>query len=305
MRYKKILVTGGAGFLGSFLVDKLIEKGYSVRIFDNLEEQVHQGVRPKYLNKKAIFIKGDVRNYDSFKKALKGIEVVYHLAAAVGVAQSNYEIKRYTDVNVGGTANLLHAIVNAKDIRVKKIVTTSSMTAYGEGWYHCQTHGIVEPPIRPWAQLQKKDWLVKCPECGKVVTPKPILESASQPCNSIYALTKKNQEDMLHLVGNLYNIPVTSLRCFNVYGPRQSLSNPYTGVTALFISRLKNDKTPVVYEDGEQSRDFVSVHDVVDALVLAMTNPKTNFHICNIGTGTPTSIKKIALTLAKLMGKNI
>ncbi|MBI2010590.1 MAG: SDR family NAD(P)-dependent oxidoreductase [Candidatus Chisholmbacteria bacterium] len=300
----KILVTGGAGFIGSFLTDKLIDLGYHVTIFDNLEPQVHQGKKPSYLNPKAKFIEGDVRNVAALKTALKDIDIVFHEAAAVGVAQSNYEIKRYIDVNVGGTANLLDIIVNEK-LKIKKILTTSSMTAYGEGCYRCETHGIVEPPIRPWSQLKKRDWHLYCPSCSKIVTPTPTHEDAAQPCNSIYALSKKTQEDILHLLGSLYDIPVTTLRCFNVYGPRQSLSNPYTGVTAIFISRLKNNQPPLVFEDGGQTRDFVSVHDVVDALILAMDSQAANHQICNIGTGTPTSVKDIALTLAKLMGKRI
>lgn len=304
MKKQKVLVTGGAGFIGSFLTDKLVSLGHAVTIFDNLEPQVHQDKKPDYLNKKARFIKGDVRDYQTLKEALVGIDIVFHEAAAVGVAQSNYEIKHYTDVNVGGTANLLDIIVNNK-LKIKKILTTSSMTAYGEGCYRCPTHGVIQPPIRPWSELQKKDWQLHCPHCSKIVTPTPTPEDSAQPCNSVYALTKKTQEDMLHLVGKLYDIPVTSLRCFNVYGPRQSLSNPYTGVTAIFISRLKNNQPPIVFEDGGQTRDFVSVHDVVDALIQAMDSSSANYQVCNIGTGTPTSIKDIALTLSKLMGKKI
>lgn len=303
--HKRILVTGGAGFIGSFLVDKLIELGHQVTMYDNLESQVHEGGKPpKYLNPKAIFIKGDVRDYDSFKKALANIDIVYHEAAAVGVGQSNYEIKRYTDVNVGGTANLLDIIVNHK-VPIQKILTSSSMTAYGEGMYTCSQHGATKADLRPWTQMKQKNWHILCPQCQQPMTPLPTPETAPQPCNSVYALTKKSQEDLLHLVGKLYGIPITSLRCFNVYGPRQSLSNPYTGVTAIFISRLKNGKEPVVYEDGEQSRDFVSVHDVVDALILAMDSPKANDEVLNIGSGKPAAIKDIALTLAQIMGSTI
>ena len=237
---RNILVTGGAGFIGSFLVDTLIKKNHSVTIFDNLEPQVHEGgVSPAYLNPQATFIQGDVRDYEALKKALNGIDIVFHEAAAVGVGQSNYQIKRYTDVNVGGTANLLDIIVNHK-LPVQKILTTSSMTAYGEGMYTCPTHGETKGDLRSWEQMETKDWNIYCPLCHQPVTPIPTPETANQPCNSVYALTKKTQEDMLHLVGKLYDLPITTLRCFNVYGPRQSLSNPYTGVTAIFISRLKN-----------------------------------------------------------------
>ena len=305
MRYKNILVTGGAGFIGSFLVDKLIKLGHQVTIFDNLEHQVHQGKKPKYLNQAARFIKGDVRDYSALKKALKNIAVVFHEAAAVGVAQSNYEIKRYSDVNVGGTANLLDIIVNDKRTSIKKIITTSSMTAYGEGRYRCVTHGSVEPDLRSDQQIAGKDWNIYCPECRKSVSPIPTPENAGQPGSSIYALTKKTQEDMLILLGKMYQIPTVALRCFNVYGPRQSLSNPYTGVTAIFISRLKNNKAPVIYEDGQQTRDFVSVHDVVDALILAMNSKVADYQIFNIASGKATSIQEVAQILSQLMNSNL
>ncbi len=302
---KRILVTGGAGFIGSFLVDKLIELGHKVTIFDNLESQVHEGGKqPKYLNTHAQFIQGDVRDYEAFKTALHNIDIVFHEAAAVGVGQSNYEIKRYMDVNVGGTANLLDIVVNHK-LPIQKILTTSSMTAYGEGMYHCDHDGDVKADLRSWEQMEQKDWQTHCPMCERSMSPLPTPEIAPQPCNSIYALSKKTQEDMLHLVGKMYQIPITTLRCFNVYGPRQSLSNPYTGVTAIFISRIKNNKVPVVYEDGEQSRDFVSVHDVVDALVMAIDKPKSDYQICNIASGKPTSIREIATTIAKLLDSKI
>ncbi|HSX40274.1 MAG TPA: SDR family NAD(P)-dependent oxidoreductase [Candidatus Saccharimonadales bacterium] len=302
MRYKKILVTGGAGFIGSFLVDELIKKNYRVRIFDNLEKQVHHGKKPSYLNKKAEFIKGDVRDCKSFEKALKNTDVVFHLASRVGVAQSNYEIKDYVDANIGAIANLMDIVVN-KHLPVKKIIMTASMTSYGEGNYFCKRHKIVKPPLRPDSQMQKHDWEPHCPICKKHVTPIATAENAVINNNSIYSFTKNAQETMLMLMGKMYHIPVVSLRCFNVYGPRQSLSNPYTGVSAIFISRLKNNRPPVIYEDGLQSRDFVSVHDVVTALISSMESDKANYEIFNIGNGKPTSIKEVAKTLAKLLGK--
>lgn len=304
MKYKNILITGGAGFIGSFLTDALIEKGYGVTILDNLEEQVHNGKKPSYLNKKAKFIKGDVRDYATFKKALKNSDVVFHLAASVGVGQSNYQIKKYIDTNVGGMANLLDIVVNNKT-SVKKILMTASMTSYGEGDYRCKTHGIVKPELRNEKQLKKKDWNVYCPRCKKPTIAVATGEHSAINNNSIYSLSKNVQETMLMLTGKMYAIPVASLRCFNVYGPRQSLSNPYTGVTAIFINRLKNDTQPVVYEDGEQTRDFISVHDVVAALIKAMESTKANYEIFNIGSGKPTSIKKVAEVLAKLLKKKI
>ncbi len=301
---KHILITGGAGFIGSFLTDELVRQGYKVRIFDNLEPQVHNGMKPSYLNPKAEFVKGDVQDYKSLKKALDGIDIVYHLAARVGVGQSNYQIKDYSVENVGGMANLLDIIVNKK-LPIKKILMTASMTSYGEGDCECAKCGIVAPSLRSDAQMKKKDWRLYCPKCDKKVTPISTQERSSFNNNSIYALTKNVQEEMLMIIGKMYGIPVTSLRCFNVYGPRQSLSNPYTGVSAIFISRLKNNNQPVIYEDGLQSRDFISVHDVVDALILAMENKKADYQIFNMGSGVPTSIKDIAVTLAMLLKKDI
>lgn len=304
MKNKHVLITGGAGFIGSFLTDALINKGDAVRILDNLETQVHQGKKPKYLNKRAEFIQGDVRNYSVFEKSLDGIDIIFHLAARVGVAQSNYEIKDYMDVNVGGMTNLLNIVVNKKTT-VKKILMTASMTSYGEGNYFCKSCGIVKPELRTEKQLREKDWNIYCSICRKVVYPVATTEEASLNNNSIYALSKNVQEEMLMHIGKIYSIPVVSMRCFNVYGPRQSISNPYTGVTAIFISRLKNNQQPVIYEDGMQTRDFVSVHDVVRALVIGMMDDKINYNILNIGSGIPTSIMDIANTLQGLMQKKI
>lgn len=301
-KYKKILVTGGAGFIGSFLVDELIKKGYSVRILDNLEEQVHQGKKPKYLNKKAQFIKGDVRDYQTFKNAIREMDAIFHLAAAVGVAQSNYEINKYIYTNIMGTSNLLNLLVNTKH-QVKKLIVAASNTGLGEGNYQCRKCGVVRPPIREEAQLTKKLWEPTCPNCARNLNPKPTPEQAVENPNSIYAITKKTQQDMCLMVGKLYNIPTVATRFFNVYGPRQSLSNPYTGVAAIFINRIKNDQPAPVYEDGKQSRDFISVHDVVRALIKTLKTDKVDYQMLNIGSGIPTPIKEIAETIAKLLGK--
>lgn len=301
-KFQNILVTGGAGFIGSFLVDELIKNGYRVRIFDNLEKQVHQGKKPSYLNKKAQFIKGDVRDYNALKKAIGGIDAVFHLAAAVGVGQSNYEIKRYIDVNIGGTANLLDILVNTKH-KVKKIITNSSMTGLGEGNYKCAKCGIVRPALRDEKQLKKKDWEIYCPNCGRRITPVATTDNATEFPNSIYAISKKAQQDTLLMFGKTYNIPCVALRCFNVYGPRQSLSNPYTGVTAIFISRIKSNQSAVVYEDGLQTRDFVSVHDTVRATIAALEKNTANNQVINIGSGKPTSIRRVAETLSRILKK--
>lgn len=301
-KYNKILVTGGVGFIGSFLVDKLIEKGYTVRIFDNLEAQVHQGKKPKYLNTKAEFIKGDVRNYSQLERAIQGVDAIFHLASAVGVGQSNYQIKKYMDTNVGGASNLLEILVNGKH-KVKKIINISSMTGYGEGNYYCIKCKIVRPSLRGESQLKSQDWNLYCPNCNRTIKPIPTDEKALDYPNSVYGLSKKIQQDLSFLVGNIYNIPVVVLRGFNIYGPRQSLSNPYTGVTAIFISRLKNDRETVIFEDGLQTRDFISVHDVVDAFILSMEKDQANNQMFNIGSGKGTTILEVAQILSKLLGK--
>lgn len=304
MKHKNILVTGGAGFIGSHLTDALVKEGYNVRIFDNLEDQVHQGKIPAYLNKHAEFIRGDVRDIDSFYKAMDGMDAVFHEAAAVGVGQSQYEIKHYVDTNVGGTANLLDLLVNKKQ-SIKKIIVTTSMTSYGEGNYKCDQCGVVRPGIRTETQMKKHDWELHCPNCNSYVVPIPTDENAQRHSTNIYALTKNMQEDMILGIGKTYNLPSVALRCFNVYGPRQSLSNPYTGVTAIFISQLKNNKPPLVYEDGLQTRDFISVYDVVAANIRALEFHEANYHAINIGSGKALSIYQVAKTLSNLLGISI
>jgi len=301
---KTCLVTGGAGFIGSFIVDELVRRGHNVRIYDNLEPQVHPGGKaPDYLNQEAEFIKGDVRDYESLKKALAGVDVVFHEAAMVGVGQSQYQIKRYVDVNIGGIANLLDIIANEKT-KVSKLIVAASMSSYGEGQYTCETCGLVNPPLRSEEQMVRQDWELHCPTCQKTVRPLPTNEEKRLECNSIYAITKKNQEEMVLNLGTTYGIPAVALRYFNVYGPRQSLSNPYTGVAAIFLSRIKNIHPPVVFEDGRQTRDFVSVHDIVRANILAMEHESLSGYY-NIGTGQPRTIQGIAETLISLYNKDM
>lgn len=301
---KKCLVTGGAGFIGSFLVDELLRRGYGVRIFDNLEPQVHpDGQKPAYVNPAAEFITGDVRDYDALKDALDGVDVVFHEAALVGVGQSQYQIKRYVDINIGGTANLLDILANEPH-KVSKLLVASSMSSYGEGQYICAACGIVAPPLRTEMQMAAEAWELRCPQCQQPVRSMPTSEEKRLECNSIYAITKKNQEEMVLNFGQTYGIPSVALRYFNVYGPRQSLSNPYTGVAAIFLSRIKHDHAPVVFEDGQQTRDFVSVHDIVRANIMAMEAESLSGYF-NIGTGQPRSIANIAQTLSALNGKSI
>ncbi|EKD49324.1 MAG: hypothetical protein ACD_63C00180G0005 [uncultured bacterium] len=302
----KILVTGGAGFIGSYIVDKLIDKGYDVRILDNLNEQVHpDGKLPDYLNKKAEFIKGDVTNKKDLAKALDGVDAIFHEAASVGVGQSMYEIENYTKNNSLGTAALLDMIVNKFKNKIKKILVAASMSSYGEGLYKCSKCGVVQPKLRPVSQMEKHDWEPKCPKCGKELWAIPTSEDAKQNCNSVYAINKMDQEQLVLVTCGAYDIPAVALRYFNVYGPRQSLSNPYTGVAAIFMSRIKNGNRPVVYEDGLQTRDLISVHDVADANVMAFENENANGQVFNVGTENPLPIKSIAENIAKMCDADI
>ncbi len=300
-----ILVTGGAGFIGSFIVDELIRRGHDVTIFDNLDMQIHpDGHPPDYLNTHARFVQGDVRDYDAFHQVVREAEVIFHEAATVGVGQSQYEIKKYVDVNVGGTANLLDILVNHTH-QVRKVMVAASMSSYGEGLYACDEHGPVRSGLRTEEQMAARDWEQHCPVCQVEIKPVPTPETAYQYTSSIYAQTKKDQEDMVLNIGRTYNLPVVALRYFNAYGPRQSLSNPYTGVMAIFISRLKNDQPPVIYEDGLQTRDFVSVHDIVQANILAMERDDANYEVFNVGGGNPMTIRDISLHTARLLRKHI
>ncbi len=298
---KKILVTGGAGFIGSFLIDELLKSGYSVRVFDDLEPQVHMsGEIPDYLNKNIDFVKGDVRNLDGIKKALEGVDAVFHFAAMVGVGQSMYEISKYVDVNITGTANLMDAIVNTKN-NVRKVAVASSMSIYGEGAYFCDQCNSLSSGTRNPEQIKKHEWEVKCSKCSSVLNPTPVTEDKKIEAASIYAISKKAQEDIVMNIGKAYQIPVVGMRYFNVYGPRQSLNNPYTGVAAIFISRIKNQKPPMVFEDGNQMRDFVSVYDITQANILALESHKADYEVFNVGSGRGIKILQLAEKLLNLM----
>jgi dTDP-L-rhamnose 4-epimerase len=289
----RVLVTGGAGFIGSHLVDRLIEEGHEVTVLDSLVPQVHQNSIPEYLNKAASFIRGNIGDKDLLLELLRDHEVVYHEAAAVGVGQSMYQIEEYVKQNTYNTALLLDCLVN-KENEVKKLIVAASMSSYGEGKYECPSCGIVYPPLRPEEQLKKRDWEMRCPDCGKVLTPLPTDEEKPMKPTSIYAITKKDQEDMALTIGRAYGIPTVSLRYFNVYGARQALSNPYTGVCAIFSCRIKNGNPPVIFEDGHQTRDFVHVSDIVQANLLALEKKRADYEAFNVGTGVPTSILDVA-----------
>jgi len=297
---EKVLVTGGAGFIGSFIVDELARRGHQVRILDNLEPQVHGtgGRAPEYLNADAEFINGDIRDEETLRRALDGVDVLFHKAAMVGVGQSMYQIRRYTDVNTMGAATLLDVIAEGKN-SVKKMIVASSMSIYGEGKYECGDCGVIYPRLRPPEQLREGRWDMGCPYCGKTADPMPTDEDKPLYPTSIYAVNKRDHEEMFLAVGVAYKIPTVALRYFNVYGPRQALSNPYTGVCAIFSGRLLNWKSPVIYEDGLQSRDFVHVKDIVQANMLAMEKKEADYGIFNVGSGKALTILDIARVLAE------
>jgi len=300
----QVLITGGAGFVGSHLADALLEQGHRIRILDSLSPQVHPNGWPDYLNSAVELVSGDMRDLDAVSRALRGVDTVVHLAAAVGVGQSMYEISHYMGANTQGTANLLQAILDTK-AEIRKVIVASSMSIYGEGKYLCPACGEVSPPPRALEQLKAKEWETQCPNCRRELMPLATDESKPLQCTSIYALSKKDQEEMTLLFGRTYGIPVVALRYFNIYGTRQALSNPYTGVAAIFASRLLNRRAPMVFEDGRQMRDFVSVHDVVRANLLAMESDKADGLALNIGSGSPVSIAEVAAELSNCMGENI
>ncbi len=299
----RTLVTGGAGFIGSHLVARLLDEGAEVVVIDSLEDQVHGGAPPDVPDG-VTFLKGDVGDRELVERALAGIDSVVHLAAAVGVGQSMYEIERYVEVNTAATAGFLERLVNAPQ-RPRRLVVASSMSIYGEGEYSCVTHGSVAPRLRPDAQLDQGRWECLCPRCGSELTPIPTRETKPLIPTSVYAITKRDHEELCHVVGAAYGIPTVALRFFNVYGPGQALSNPYTGVAAIFSSRLLNDNPPFIFEDGRQSRDFIHVSDIVEGIVCALSSEAAVGASINLGTGRAVSVNEMAELLATGLGKQI
>lgn len=294
----QVLVTGGLGFIGSHTVDLLIKKGYDVVILDNLDKQIHNGKKPDYTNKKAKCIIKDIRYKSNWIKALKNTDFVIHLAAKVGISQSFWEVRKYMDVNVSGTAQLFDILIKNKDIKnkVKKLVVASSKSLYGEGAYKCETHGIIYPEIRPREQLIAKRWEVTCNLCGKETVPVAVTEEKPPQNLNPYSLSKYATEKLAMEYAYSIGIPAVAFRYFNVYGPRQSLSNPYNGVIAIFLSRLKNGHPPKLFEDGRQLRDFVYIEDVARLNVLALERGEGVF---NLGTGQGNSLIDIVSLLKK------
>ena len=294
----QILITGGAGFVGSHLADGLLAAGHRVRILDDLTVQVHPAGRPAYLSRVRRAGAWRCARPQPAKEVLADVDIVFHFAATVGVGQSMYEISRYMSVNTQGTAELLQAILDSKS-PIQKMIVASSMSIYGEGRYMCSGCGRdCAPPTRSVAQLKAGRWDLQCAACGGVLRPRPTDEVKPSEINSIYALSKRDQEEMCLIFGRTYGLPVTAFRFFNIYGTRQALSNPYTGVAAIFASRLINGEPPLVFEDGEQMRDFVSVHDIVRANMLAMERPQSDGEVINVGSGKAIRIRDVARLLA-------
>ncbi len=298
----KILITGGAGFIGSSLALELLKRDYVITVLDNLSEQIH-GTDPtnselyKRIEGKVKFIKGDVRNRSDWSKALDGQEIVVHFAAETGTGQSMYEIEKYTDVNVNGTAIFLDILANQDTHTVKKIIIASSRSIYGEGKYNCLDHGNVYPTERNEKAMREGDFNVKCPICEKNVKLLPTDETSKIHPSSIYGLTKQTQEELCMITGKSLNIPVVAFRYQNVYGPGQSLSNPYTGILSIFSTRIKNGNDINIFEDGKESRDFVYIQDVIDATILGLVKNEANFNIYNVGSGVATSVLEVATLL--------
>jgi dTDP-L-rhamnose 4-epimerase len=298
---KKVLITGGAGFVGSHLADDLLQSGYEVRALDNLAPQVHGTCarRPAYLARDVEFIRGDVRDPGAMSSALADIDAVFHFAAVVGVGQSMYEIANYTSANGQGTAVLLEALAQRP---VERLVVASSMSIYGEGLYRTRGGSLVEGRERTLEQLHAHDWEVRDHD-GEPLIPVPTPESKCPALPSVYAICKFHQERLCMTVGRAYGIDTVALRFFNIFGTRQALSNPYTGVLAIFASRFLNNNPPLVNEDGKQRRDFVHVRDVGRACRLALKTPEAAGEVFNIGSGRDYSILDIAEQMARVLGK--
>src|SRR4051812_9994863 len=298
---KTILITGGGGFVGSHFAGNLLAAGYRVRALDSLLSQVHgaDGQRPDYLSDDVELIIGDLRDPRAVQRALKGVHAVFHLAATVGVGQSMYEIEQYTSANGVGTAILLEALAKNP---VERLVVASSMSIYGEGLYQSPNGNRIEGLERSLDQLKRHDWEVRGPK-GEPLKPIPTPETKCPALPSVYAISKYHQERLCMVVGRAYNIPTVALRFFNIFGTRQALSNPYTGVLAIFAARFLNDRPPLINEDGFQQRDFVSVRDIAQACRKALEVPAAAGRVFNIGSGTPYTIREVAEKMAWVLGK--
>jgi dTDP-L-rhamnose 4-epimerase len=303
MKYKNILITGGAGFIGSNLALKLIDKGYGITVLDCLSPQIHSENSPLYnsIKDKVRFIKGTVLSYDDWKNALENIDVVVHLAAETGTGQSMYEIEKYTDVNIKGTSIFLDILANEPH-SVKKMIVASSRAIYGEGKYECEFCGIVYPNERKDDDMSQSDFAAKCPKCDTNVKLLATDEESKIHPTSIYGITKQVQEQMFTVMGKSLGIPTVAFRYQNIYGAGQSLSNPYTGILSIFSTRIKNGNDISIFEDGKESRDFVYIDDAVDATILGIENNEANYEIFNVGLGRAIDVMSVAGELVKAYG---
>lgn len=307
---KNILITGGAGFIGSNLSLKLKTKGYHVTVLDNLSKQIHgdnpEETSPLYksIKDKVNFIKGSVTSRDDWMKALEGQDAVIHLAAETGTGQSMYEIEKYVNSNIGGTALLLDILTNTKHC-VKRVLVAESRAIYGEGKYFCTSCGDVYPGDRKDEDMRKGDFECHCPKCGKHVKLVATTEDSAIHPSSVYGIAKQVQGQLVHLVCPTIGVDAVSFRYQNVYGPGQSLSNPYTGILSIFSTRIKNGNGINIFEDGKESRDFVYIDDIVDATILGLETPAAAGHVFNVGTGVATDVLTVANTLCEKYGKNV
>lgn len=297
----KVLVTGGAGLIGSHIVDLLLKKGHTVRIFDNLEPATHMEGRPPWSHNDAEFLQGDMRSLADVEKAVTGMDAVIHQAAYGGFAP---ELTKMTDVNAGGTARIFE-VIRTKGMEIKKVVTASSQAVYGEGKYACAKCGVVHPELRPVAQMQRGEWEHQCPECASPLRSVPINEDVPLKINGTYATSKYYEERLTLSLGKEWGIPTVALRYMLTYGPRQSIFNPYTGICSIFSTRLLNGLPPVIYEDGRQTRDFIFVEDVAAANVAVLESDAANGQVFNVGTGTATPVIEFARLLRDAYGVKV
>lgn len=299
-----VLITGGLGFVGSHLACALVGQSRRVRVLDAATAQVHGAQPHRAASEEIEWVSADIADRRAVDAALEGITAVVHLAAEVGVGQSMYEIRRYVRTNSLGTATLLEALLARRD-QVQRLVVASSNTVYGEGATRCPQCGLVNPGLRPAEQLAQRDWELRCPQCAAPCEPVPTPESRPFAPTSVYAISKQDTEQLALCVGRAYDIPTVVLRFFNIYGPGQSLQNPYAGIAKNFAVRLLHDLSPLIYEDGRQTRDLVHVKDVVQGICLALESDRAAYGVFNLGTGRATQIAELARLLARALGKPI
>jgi len=300
-----VLVTGGAGFVGAHLVDALVAAGERVRVLDNLDPLAHpSGELPAHMNPAAEMAIGDLRDRATVERALEGVDRVFHLGGVVGNGESMINVRKAVDVNSVGTATLLEAVIERRDM-VRRLVCASSMVVYGDGAYRCAEHGAGAAPLRSEERLRRRDWEPVCAACGRELEPIPTTEDSALRPASVYGISKRDQEELTLVLGRAYGIETVALRYLNIYGPRQALGNPYTGVAAIFAARILSGKRPLVFEDGGQIRDLVHVSDVVTATLAAMDAPAAPGRAINVATGRRVEVGVLAARIASALGSDL